>query len=332
MALLDHYLRAVRIYLPNTAEKADILVELSEHLRTKMDEREEELGRALTEVEQEDVLAQHGNPSVVAARYGSTNLGFAFGIQIIGPEVFPLYARILALQFTVAAIVVTAIDFYVEQRMGPWARYLVPFTFQFIVSTTIFASIDRFHRARRNAGDRTSWSFPPTYLQPIPRWQSIAGAVCLGITAAWWAAIPAVPALILFSAADRLELGPAFATFYWPLLLLLLVGFVQRLVTIVHPEWNWLQPITRLFTNGVAVLLVYPMMQAYPYVFAVDATNAASVALANRFNGSIWWNVFTGMGLYWLITAAFMAFMCAQHVAFEIRRRRSAPVRGLRQV
>lgn len=332
MALLDHYLRAVRIYLPNSAEKADILSELAEHLHMKIAEREEELGRPLTEVEQEDVLTQHGNPSVVASRYGATNRGFAFGYQIIGPEVFPIYAGVLLLQFTVTIIVVTVIDLWVQMRLGAASRYMVPMSLQFIVSTIIFASIDRFQRAARRAGERTTWSFPPTYLQPIPRWQSISGAVFLGLSAAWWAAIPFVPELILGGAADRLQLTSAWTAIYWPWLLLLFAGCIQRLVTLTHPEWNWLQPVTRLLTNGLGVVLLYPLLQAFPYVVAVDAGDAASVASALGISNGIWWSLFSGIGLYLLINAAFMAFMCAQHAAFEIRRRRTAPVRGLRQV
>jgi hypothetical protein len=332
MTLLDHYLRAVRIYLPAAPEKDDILTELAEHLRAKLEERAAELRRPLTEPEQEAVLAEHGNPSVVAGRYGAGNHGVSFGVQIIGPEMFPLYFRILLAQFAIAIVVVTAVDFYVQNRLGPLARYLVPMAVQTLIMTTVFACIDRFQRrarARGAADQRSAWSFPPPYLQEIPRWQSKAGAVCHGLFIAWWIALPHAPVLVFGSAAERLQFGSAWTTFYWPLLVPSLIGLAQRLATLAHPEWNWLQHVTRLAINGIAVALAYPLLQAYPYVLPVEP---GAEALARGISNLIWWNLFTGVGLYWLITAGFEAYMCMQHLAYARRRRRQPGSRHLNGV
>ena len=88
MALLQDYLRSVRLFLPAGADQEDILSELSVHLQTKLDEREEEVGRALTHEEETSVLWGYGDPVKVAARYGSAKVGLAFGRELIGPEVF----------------------------------------------------------------------------------------------------------------------------------------------------------------------------------------------------------------------------------------------------
>lgn len=323
MSLLDHYLKAVRIYLPATPDKDDILTELAEHLGTKLDERAAELRRPLTEPEQEAVLTEHGNPSVVAGRYGAGNRGFSFGVQIIGPEIFPLYSRILLAQFAIVILVVTGVDFYVQNRLGTLGRYLFPMAVQFFIMTTIFACIERFQRRGRGAGDRpTAWTFPPPYLQEVPRWQSKAGAVCHGLFSAWWIALPFAPVLVFGGNADRLQFGGAWTTFYWPLLLLSLTGLAQRLATLAHPEWNWLQSVTRVVINSTAVALLYPILQAYPYVLPVDANDAGAVSVAHGLSNLIWWSLFTGIGLYWLITAAFEAYMCTQHLAYARRRRR----------
>jgi hypothetical protein len=101
MTLLKQYVNAVRMYLPKGPQQDDILSELSEHLQSKMDEEEEALGRPLTEVEQEALLTRYGNPSTVAERYGAPRRSVAFGWQLIGPELFPLFARILLLNWTI---------------------------------------------------------------------------------------------------------------------------------------------------------------------------------------------------------------------------------------
>ena len=60
--------RTSRTYLP--ADQADDIVnELSENLRAQFEDRENDLGRPLTDAEQEAILKDHGNPLVVASRY-----------------------------------------------------------------------------------------------------------------------------------------------------------------------------------------------------------------------------------------------------------------------
>jgi hypothetical protein len=98
MPLIDHYLRAVRLYLPKGPQQNDIVDEIAEHLTAKIEDEESRLGRSLSEVEEEAVLTRHGSPMVVAERYGVTHHGLAFGRQLIGAELFPLYARVLAFQ------------------------------------------------------------------------------------------------------------------------------------------------------------------------------------------------------------------------------------------
>ena len=77
--------------------KDDIINELSENLLSRMEETEAELGRPLTETEQETILREHGDPMVVASRYGATHRCVSFGRQLIGPALFPIYIIFLKL-------------------------------------------------------------------------------------------------------------------------------------------------------------------------------------------------------------------------------------------
>lgn len=317
MSMIDHYLKAVRLYLPATPERDDILTELREHLDAKIDERQEELGRPLTETEQEEILAQHGEPEMVAGRYGGSNLGLAFGRQLISPKVFPLYLRVLLFQFALSILVVFAIGFFVGQPLG-FMRYAGPLAGHFIVTTSVFIAIDAFQRRSRSS----SWSFPPPYMQPIPRWQSAAGLVVLGSLSLWWAAVPYAPQLIFGNRAGELELAQGWTMFYLPILLLLLTGASQRAVTLARPDWNWLQSVVRLLTNGASLALVYPIVQAFPYVLPVADAGVAAAAAAARINGLIWWSTLTGFSFYWLVNAAFMVWLCVQHASYFGRRRR----------
>ena len=110
MELLDQYLKTIKPFLPK-GQQDDIIRELSENLLSQMEDREAELGRPLTQAEQEAILQQHGNPMVVAGRYQQQKRSVAFGRQLIGPLLFPLYLRILCLNLGLTAAVVLTIGF-----------------------------------------------------------------------------------------------------------------------------------------------------------------------------------------------------------------------------
>jgi len=330
MTLLEHYLEAVRMYLPKGTQQDDIISELSEHLQSTLDEKEVELGRPLTELEQEALLAKHGNPMMVAGRYGAKQRSIALGWQLIGPELFPLYVRILALNWTLTIIIPPAIGLFFEKAMPTPGRVLYLLVLQFVIVTVIFTGIDAFERRSRRGtarlGEASNWRFPPSYLQPIPRWQSVAGMVVLGTAALWWAAIPHVPALILGRAAAILQLSPSWSGLYWPVLVLFVVGVAQRATNFVRPDWNWLQAITRLLTNGAAVAMLYPFVRSYPFIVvgpsAPDAASAELIAL--RINGAIWWTTLASFSIYWLFNAGFHVWLCLQHLRYALRRRSEA--------
>ena len=84
MDLIDRYLNAVAAQLPQD-ERADITAELRDLILSRFEAKEEDLGRALTEDEQEVILREIGHPLVVAARYrkGPDSL--------VGPELFPYW-------------------------------------------------------------------------------------------------------------------------------------------------------------------------------------------------------------------------------------------------
>ena len=84
MDLIDRYLNAVAAQLPQD-ERTDIVAELRDLILSRFEAKEEELGRALTEDEQEAILREIGHPLVVAARYrkGPDSL--------VGPELFPYW-------------------------------------------------------------------------------------------------------------------------------------------------------------------------------------------------------------------------------------------------
>lgn len=84
MDVIERYLEAVAAQL-SVEDREDIVAELRDLILSRVEAREEELGRALSDDEKEAILHEIGHPLVVAARYrkGPDSL--------IGPELFPYW-------------------------------------------------------------------------------------------------------------------------------------------------------------------------------------------------------------------------------------------------
>ncbi len=84
MDVIERYLEAVAAQL-STEDREDIVAELRDLILSRVEAREEELGRVLGDEEKEAILHEIGHPLVVAARYrkGPDSL--------IGPELFPYW-------------------------------------------------------------------------------------------------------------------------------------------------------------------------------------------------------------------------------------------------
>ncbi|HYJ79909.1 MAG TPA: hypothetical protein VEW03_09930, partial [Longimicrobiaceae bacterium] len=91
MSMIDRWLRTVEFWLPK-GQRKDVIAELSDDLRSQLEDREAELGRAPTDAELKAFLDERGDPMLVAARYLPPR-------YLIGPELFPIYRLVLKLVF-----------------------------------------------------------------------------------------------------------------------------------------------------------------------------------------------------------------------------------------
>ena len=68
MQMINNYLNSLESYLPDQLKK-DVREEFEASIYDQFEERQEELNRDLTEIEQEELLVKIGHPMQVAARY-----------------------------------------------------------------------------------------------------------------------------------------------------------------------------------------------------------------------------------------------------------------------
>lgn len=327
MELLDSYLKAVKLYLPRR-QKNDIARELSENILSAMEEREMALGRTLTEAEQAEILTQFGDPCVVARSYRSSGYRLAIGWELIGPELFPAY--LMLLEFNLAVTVLTTgiiglmLPVPITVRM-----FAIPVMAQIAILTMIFTALNYF----RNRFSK-SWLFAPWLgpWLPVARWASTSGLVLWSAATLWLLAMPHFTVLLFGSAAAGLKLSPAWLPFHAPILLLLAAGIVQRSINLAHPEWSWLVPVSRVTVNGIGLALQYPMIKSLPWVMVAEGVKdvARYNHLAQQFNLTIQWGVFSWLWIFLLINGGVYAWLCVPHIRRFIRQHREPVGQALR--
>ncbi len=207
MNLLNRYLQAVGRLLPK-ARRDDIIAELRANILSQIEDREQELGRPLTEDEQADILRRHGNPTVIAGRYRESNLGLAFGRQLIGPELFPFYKTVLLINLTLTALVRAGLTLALMHTSAggfTWTGAVLPPVMQVVVITLIFIVVDR-HKSHvlDNWDPRKLPALKAIADDDGPTASNTFGFICLLVATVWVLLTPGWPYLMLGPVASYL--------------------------------------------------------------------------------------------------------------------------------
>lgn len=177
MEMLDRYLRVVRFWLPKP-EREDIAAELSETIRSQIEEKEAELGRKLSDAEVEAVLDRWGHPLRVAERYLPPR-------HLIGPTLFPVYVFVLELVLLFYLVPwllvwIGVLIFYPAYRAAhPGLAVLAPLQSWWLIALHAFAittaGFALAERAYAKSGRLATWKARPIPPDPnrIPRSDSV---------------------------------------------------------------------------------------------------------------------------------------------------------------
>jgi hypothetical protein len=292
--ILDKYLNSVRSCLPE-AQRNDIIQELSENLHAQIEDRENELGRSLRDVEVEEILKQHGHPMVVASRYNQEKRSVAFGPELIGPVVFPFYLRVLKFNLGISAVVLFVVCIALAfSGHAMTAGNLIPaifyqVTIQFAIVTLIFVAADRHFRKNPETWNYRDAKHPwhPTFSfeswKPntkndsarVSRLDSVAQIVGLGIALVWLRVAQGAPFLIFGPAAAFLKLAPIWHQFFWPVVAVACLGILQGLINLLRPDWVRVMVAYRAVTALAWLVILYFVLKAGPWVVLTsDASQA----------------------------------------------------------
>jgi hypothetical protein len=286
--ILDRYLKSLRSALPE-AQRDDIINELSEDIHRKIDDEEAELGRSMSKGELESMLKRYGHPLVVASRYRQDQGTVAFGRQLIGPALFPLYTKVLTFNLGITGVIIlivfSALLASGQSRMlreSLLTTFLLPLLIQFLVVTAIFTFVDRNLAKYPDRWDVGTWvaGSPPALFAPakrtsIPRTESVAQVVALAVFVAWLRAAR-IPLLIFGPAAPFLKTTPELSHFYAPVVVLALLGMVQAAINFVHPDWVRLALFFRTAERAAALAICCLLIRAGVWVVSTVASGDAA--------------------------------------------------------
>jgi hypothetical protein len=271
MDLLDRYLHAVRFWLPNR-QKHDIIAELSEDLRSQIEDKETALGRPVTEAELAALLHEVGRPVVVANRYLPQR-------HLIGPLWFPIYQRVLmivAACYLVPWVLVwvglmTFDPAYRATHTGAgwlgaigsaWGGFWIAAVVAIGTVTIVFAVLER---VQTESGFLAKWD--PVKLpvvrdsRKIPRGASIVELVANVVVCSWWVTAMWSP-IVLDQPTVRITLAPAWTVFFFGFLILAVANVAAAGVNLLRPYWTRPRAGVRLVTNLIGSALFAAMFKA----------------------------------------------------------------------
>ena len=326
MDVVERYLENVRTYLPGGRED-DLVAELRENVRAQVEDREERLGRPLTEEERIGVLRAHGHPVLVAGQYRSDGRRLVLGTEVIGPALFPFFRISVLAVAAITALVLAfggAASLVFGARAFPYFRTAVlMLSIQLCIATAVFAALEAWFR-------RTSQTWDPRRL-PLPARRSrTPGSLRLGaafqifvtVVVLWaWLAFPDPVRLLGRGFAD-LRTGPAWRLLYLGVLASTYLSLATPVLTLLRPDWRKYRWIVSLFSSGVFIALAGASLWNGAWVVPAGSHQGLeAVDLAVGINSGITF----GLGLTVFFTAVGTVFEVARGAWREFRQ---APAPG----
>jgi len=294
MDMVTRYMRAVGAFLPQ-AQRVDIVNELTEDVRSQIEDKEEELGRPLTDAEVEAILTRSGPPLQVASRYLPQR-------WLIGPALLPSY--FLVLKIVLAALIgafflvllpvrvfqgASLLEALIQSISTLWIAIWIPIG----IVTVIFAAIEWSQAPRSWTAGQLPNGRETADANVITRSEPIVQAALTTVFVLWWISGASFPVL------NDVPLWQTLThEVYWPVLLLSLGGTALAVANIVRPYWTPLRLGVRAALDGLGAVVAFIILNAERAQVTADVTTATNEAASSVAR------VTAGVGLSIAITLA----------------------------
>jgi hypothetical protein len=314
--VLDRYLEAVRDFLPRE-QRADIVAELEEDLRSEIEERQAELGRPLSGDEVIALLKRRGHPMSVAEGYLPPRL-------LIGPAMLLAYRRTVTI--VLGVLLALAVGGYAIfsgparaaapalSGVGIWVWLFVLCALAYVgLFTLIFAFVEHRQRRAQVTGD---WD--PRDPQGLSadsertarrsaRANAVAEVAVDLLVLSWWLGVhpAAIPELAIV-------LTPVWGALHWPIALYLAASIAVGLADALRPASARSRLRARVAVDGFALLLTVVLLTGAPWV----RLTAPGIPVATRVTLERWFN------LSCLVTLLFVGIFYLTRVVQQAQRAR----------
>jgi len=293
MQPVESYLNNLAKLLP-ADQRDDILRELSEDINSEIEDKESQLGRTLGEAEKLEILKRRGTPLQVAAGYTQNKGTLAFGPQLIGPVLFPFYARVLLFNVGLTLLVLGSVFavFVLSGQAIHVKEFLSNVIFQIFIQlvavTVIFALVERhlnshsYSKKRAKTQDDLVKQIVEEAVKPrkheISRFDSIAVLIASAVALLWMQSLWVKPVLFFGPAASLITFAPVWQMIYSPTLFLMLMAIVRACINIAQPNWIRFRDCVAVFLNVGGLAILYVLLQARIWVVPISSSAANSGA------------------------------------------------------
>jgi hypothetical protein len=293
MQPVESYLNNLAKLLP-AGQRDDILRELSEDIHSEIEDKESSLGRPLNEDEQRELLKRRGTPLQIAAGYTHNKGTLAFGPQLIGPVLFPFYARVLLFNIGLTLLVLGSVFavFTLSGQPIHTKEFLFNVMLQIFIQlaavTVIFTLVERHldsHsysrkpvKVQADLAPRIREEAAKPRKQEVSRFDSIAVLVASSVALLWIQSLWAKPFFVFGPAASLITFAPVWQTVYLPTVFLMLLAIVRACINIAQPNWVRFRDCVAVFLNVGGLAILYVLLSAHTWVVPVSSADANSGA------------------------------------------------------
>ena len=272
--LTDRYLTAIRWNLTG-AKADDIIAELGDVIASRVEDREEALGRPLTRDETSALLRDFGHPLVVAGRYGTQQ-------YLIGPDAFPFYWFALKVVMAISLVVVlVTVAAHMVFAPGDADRALLhgfadsrnTLLANAALVTLIFVVAERLGWITAYAAKWKPEQLPDLSdlkLKPKKAWESAFEVAAGVVFLLWWGGVIHFPTFYSNVPDVRAEPAPIWAQLYWPIFALAAAQLVHNLLRWVRPRWRTFDALLGVVIAIAGVALLGQIYKAGEWVVLVS--------------------------------------------------------------
>lgn len=273
MQMINNYLNSLESYLPDELKK-DVREEFEASIYDQFEERQEELNRDLTEIEQEELLVKIGHPMQVAARYLPNQ-------KLIGESYFPAYKKaleiaimiIFSVKILLALPAIISDGHIITSAIVMFASFFETALWVFANVTLVFYLMERF-----GFDVKYLYSFSAKDLRgsspklSLSRLETVFELLFLVLALAWWNNMLSSTLTGSFDAEFiNVSLNSEWQAVFWSVNLVLGLDAANCLHKIALGSYSRLTLITGIILNIASVAILFQISQFSKFVVVADS-------------------------------------------------------------